>query len=94
MKTAFVAGSLALSQAKLDVPNGKCHALALSSGDEASAYQAGALQGLVNSDKLTAADVAYDTVSGVSGGALNAVLLLRRRRRLIHLDNRHNKVTL
>jgi hypothetical protein len=34
MKTAFVAGSVALSQAqKLEVPNGKCHALALSSGD-------------------------------------------------------------
>ena len=75
MKTAAFLGTDALTQAKLDVPNGKCHALALSSGDEGAAYQAGALQGLVNSANLTADDVAYDTVSGVSGGALNAVLL-------------------
>jgi predicted acylesterase/phospholipase RssA len=54
---------------------GKCHALALSSGDEAAAYQAGALKGIVSSPELNATDWAYDSVSGVSGGALNAVLM-------------------
>jgi predicted acylesterase/phospholipase RssA len=58
----------------LKEPNtGKCHVLALSSGDEASVYQAGAIAGLVNAS--AAADVSYDAVSGVSGGALNAVIL-------------------
>jgi len=47
--------------------------LALSSGDEGSAYQAGALAGIVNA--TAAEDHAYDSVSGVSGGALNAVML-------------------
>lgn len=54
---------------------GRCHAIAFSSGDQDAAYQAGALKGITTSDKLQAADYAYDTVSGVSGGALNAVLL-------------------
>lgn len=48
--------------------------MALSSGDEGAAYQAGALMGITGSN-LTAEDYAYDSVSGVSGGALNAVLL-------------------
>ena len=48
--------------------------MALSSGDEGSAYQAGALMGIVGSN-LAAEDYAYDSVSGVSGGALNAVFL-------------------
>jgi predicted acylesterase/phospholipase RssA len=47
----------------------------MSSGDEGSAYQAGALAGIVNSTNLSPEDYAYDSVSGVSGGALNAVLL-------------------
>ena len=54
---------------------GRCHAVAFSSGDQDAAYQAGALKGITSSDKLTATDYAYDAVSGVSGGALNAVLL-------------------
>lgn len=33
------------------------------------------LKGITSSDKFTPADYAYDTVSGISGGALNAVLL-------------------
>ena len=53
----------------------KCHAIAFSSGDEDAAYQAGVLKGITTNPKLTAADWAYDSVSGVSGGALNAVLL-------------------
>ena len=55
-------------------PNaGQCHALALSSGDESAIYQVGALAGLVNS--TAASEYAYDSVSGVSGGAINAVML-------------------
>jgi predicted acylesterase/phospholipase RssA len=45
----------------------------LSSGDESSVYQAGVIAGLVNASAPD--DVAWDAVSGVSGGALNAVLL-------------------
>ena len=52
---------------------GKCYVLALSSGQESSAFQAGALQGLLS--KLPAAQVAYDAVSGNTGGAYNAVIL-------------------
>jgi predicted acylesterase/phospholipase RssA len=52
---------------------GKCYALALSSGQESSAFQVGALQGLLN--KLPADQVAYDAVSGNTGGAYNAVIL-------------------
>ena len=54
---------------------GKCIAIAFSSGDEDAAYQAGVLKGITTNPKLSAADWAYDAVSGVSGGALNAVLL-------------------
>jgi len=46
----------------------------MSSGDESSAYQAGAIKGLVESS-LTPDKYAYSSVSGVQGGALNAVLL-------------------
>jgi len=52
---------------------GKCYALALSSGDESSAYQAGVMTGLFGS--LSADEVAYDAISGISGGAVNAVIL-------------------
>merc|ERR1711990_1222571 len=61
------------AQQVLNAPAGKCHVLALSSGDEASVYQAGAIAGLVNASKPE--DVSYDAVSGVSGGALNTVIL-------------------
>lgn len=64
----------ALSFAKAET-NGKCLALAFSSGDESAAYQAGVLQGITQSSKLTPSDWAYDTVSGIQGGALNAVLM-------------------
>jgi predicted acylesterase/phospholipase RssA len=53
----------------------KCRAIAFSSGDEDAAYQAGVLKGITNSTKLTDEDRSYDAVSGVSGGAVNAVLL-------------------
>ena len=54
---------------------GRCHAVAFSSGDQDAAYQAGALKGITTSSKLQPSDYDYDAVSGVSGGALNAVLL-------------------
>ena len=71
----IVASLLAVNtQAKTEVANGKCYALAFSSGDETSAYQAGAMAGIANSN-LSAEEYAYDAVSGVSGGAINAVIL-------------------
>ena len=51
----------------------KCYALALSSGDQNSMYQAGVLKSFANT--YTAEEMAYSAVSGVSGGAINAVLL-------------------
>jgi predicted acylesterase/phospholipase RssA len=68
---ALLTGSLAA----VNAADAKCRAIAFSSGDEDAAYQAGVLQGIVSSDKLTSDDWAYDAVSGVSGGALNAVML-------------------
>lgn len=55
--------------------SGKCYGLAFSSGDETSAYQAGVMSGIASSSKLSAEERAYDAVSGVSGGAINAVIL-------------------
>ena len=51
----------------------KCYALALGSGTESAAFQVGALQGLLN--KLPSEQVQYQAVSGISGGAVNAVIL-------------------
>ena len=51
----------------------KCYALGLSSGQESAAFQAGALLGLFN--KLPADQLQYYTVSGNTGGAVNAVIL-------------------
>ena len=51
----------------------KCYAIAFSSGDESAAYQAGVLKGLVES--YPADEVAYSAISGISGGAVNAVIL-------------------
>lgn len=71
----IIASLLAVSASgKEEAANGKCYALAFSSGDETSAYQAGAMAGIANS-KLSPDEYAYDAVSGVSGGAINAVIL-------------------
>lgn len=51
----------------------KCFALAFSSGDQSSAYQAGVIQGFAQT--MAASDMAYTAVSGVSGGAVNSVLM-------------------
>lgn len=61
--------ALTASQAVAD----KCYALAFSSGDESAAYQAGVLKGLVES--YSADEVNYTAISGISGGAVNAVIL-------------------
>jgi predicted acylesterase/phospholipase RssA len=53
----------------------KCYAIAFSSGDEDAAYQAGVLKGMTSSSHFTPEEMSYDSVSGVSGGAINAVLL-------------------
>ena len=51
----------------------KCYALALSSGDQNSMFQAGALSGLATN--LAASEMAYSAVSGTQGGAVNAAIL-------------------
>ena len=71
---SIIASAIAMVQGQ-EVKNGKCYAIAFSSGDQDAAYQAGALKGITTSDKLTPSDWSYNAVSGVSGGALNAVLL-------------------
>lgn len=65
--TAFALGMIAqVAQAE------KCYVLALSSGEESAAYQAGAIKGLA--ETLDMNNRSYDAVSGVQGGAVNAVL--------------------
>ena len=61
--------ALTAAQAAAD----KCYALAFSSGDESASYQAGVLKGLVES--YDASEVNYNAISGISGGAVNAVIL-------------------
>lgn len=51
----------------------KCYALAFSSGQESSAYQTGALLGLLK--KVPSAQMQYSAVSGNAGGAINAVFM-------------------
>jgi predicted acylesterase/phospholipase RssA len=65
---------MALTQATEAKPE-KCYALAFSSGDESSAYQAGVMSGIAASDHLQDSERAYQSVSGVSGGAVNAVIM-------------------
>ena len=62
--------AIAVGQAYAD---DRCYALAFSSGDESSTYQAGVLKGLAQA--IEAEQRAYTAVSGVSGGALNSVIL-------------------
>jgi len=51
----------------------KCYALALSSGDQNSMYQAGVIKGLAST--LSAEEMAYSAISGVAGGAVNSAIL-------------------
>ena len=73
MKTIYsLASILSFVSASKD---GKCRVLALSSGDESAAYQAGALKGITTSNHMNPDDFAYDSVSGISGGAINAAIM-------------------
>ena len=51
----------------------KCRILSLEGGGDKGAYQAGGIHALVNG--LPAEDVAYDVVSGISIGSLNALIM-------------------
>ena len=51
----------------------KCYALALSSGDQNSMYQAGVLKAFATT--MAASEVAYSAISGVAGGAVNSAIL-------------------
>jgi hypothetical protein len=67
---AYLAALAAIaSQAYAD----KCYAIAFSSGDQTSAYQVGVLKGLV--EQSAPGETSYSAVSGVSGGAVNAVIM-------------------
>jgi predicted acylesterase/phospholipase RssA len=72
---SFIVACLTGVLTTVSAADGKCRALAFSSGDEDAAYQAGVMKGITSSDKLTPEDYSYDAVSGVAGGAVNAVLL-------------------
>ena len=51
----------------------KCRVLALSGGGQSAVFQAGALQGLLESAKN--GELEYDFITGVSGGAINGAIL-------------------
>ena len=71
MKTFAVAALVsALAQ---QAAAAKCYALALSSGDQNSMYQAGVIKGLAST--LDASEMGYSAISGVSGGAVNSAIL-------------------
>ncbi len=70
MQRFIAIAALAVGQA---VADNRCYALAFSSGDESSAYQAGVLQGLTHA--IESEQRAYTAVSGVSGGAINSAIL-------------------
>jgi len=71
MKTFAITALLgALAQ---QVAADKCYALALSSGDQNSMYQAGVLKGFAAT--MTAGTMSYQAISGVAGGAVNTAIL-------------------
>jgi predicted acylesterase/phospholipase RssA len=72
-KTLFASLLLGASYLSHGVSAAKCYALGLSSGQESAAFQAGALQGLL--EKVSADQMKYFTVSGNTGGAVNTVIL-------------------
>lgn len=58
---------------QVNAVTGKCYALALSSGDQNSMYQAGVIKGIT--ETLSTEETAYQAISGVAGGAVNTVIL-------------------
>jgi len=65
--------TVSLAALAAQVAADKCYALAFSSGDLQSAYQAGVLKGLIAANGAEAHS--YSAVSGMSGGAVNAAIL-------------------
>lgn len=72
MQKSFAVAALVAALAQ-QVAADKCYALALSSGDQNSIYQAGVIKGLFQN--MDSAEMGYQTISGVSGGAINAAIL-------------------
>mgnify|MGYP000874228853 CR=1 FL=1 len=68
-KSLVAAAVFAVQQVAAD----KCYALALSSGDQNSMYQAGVLKGLAQNS--AAGTLNYQAISGVAGGAVNTAIL-------------------
>jgi NTE family protein len=67
----FFAFSVLLSFCEAGEANKTCKALSLSGGGSRGAFEAGVLWGLYHTDPDKTA-YAYDVVSGVSAGAINA----------------------
>lgn len=68
-----LAVALLLMSSSVQAASSKCYAIAFSSGQENAAFQAGALKGIIS--KLPAEEVQYTSVTGISGGAVNAAIL-------------------
>ena len=72
MQNSFIVTALVAVLAQ-QVAADKCYALALSSGDQNSMYQAGVLKAFATT--MEASEVAYSAISGVAGGAVNSSIL-------------------
>lgn len=72
MQSSFTIAAI-LAVLSQQVAADKCYALALSSGDQNSIYQAGVINGLVAN--MATGEMGYQAISGVSGGAVNAAIL-------------------
>ena len=73
MQKSFAMAAIVAALADQALAGDKCYALALSSGDQNSMYQAGVLKGFAAT--LPAGELSYSAVSGVSGGAVNTAIL-------------------
>ena len=72
MQKSFAVTALLAALAQ-QVSADKCYALALSSGDQNSMYQAGVLKAFASA--YDASELAYSAISGVAGGAVNTAIL-------------------
>ena len=76
MKLRVIATALSvigLASLQVAQAGNKCYGLALGTGDQSAAYQVGVLDSLLK--KLPANETQYQFVTGVSGSAVNALLL-------------------
>lgn len=69
----LVAALLCASSVLVAGKKDKCYALVLSTGGDKGAYQAGAIQGLVEATKGNG--VQWDVITGIGAGALNAAIV-------------------